>query len=93
MPRGDQVTRLYGLVMDLARTKHGLTAASLARRRNLRVRTIYRDLHSLEAAGFPITTGEGARWKLIDGWEARVPFPIPLGQLLALHMARSLMKR
>jgi predicted DNA-binding transcriptional regulator YafY len=92
MPRGDQVARLYALVMHLARTKHGLTAAALARRRDLGVRTVYRDLHALEAAGFPITNGDGARWKLIDGWEARVPFPLPLGQLLALHLAREVMK-
>jgi predicted DNA-binding transcriptional regulator YafY len=92
MPRGDQVTRLYTLVMDLARTKHGITAMALARRRNLRLRTVYRDLHAMEGAGFPITSRDGARWKLIDGWEARIPFPLPLGQLLALHMARDLMK-
>jgi predicted DNA-binding transcriptional regulator YafY len=78
--------------MDLARTKHGITAVALARRRNLRLRTVYRDLHALEGAGFPITSGDGARWQLIDGWEARVPFPLPLAQLLALHTARELMK-
>lgn len=66
-------------------------AAALARRRNMPVRTLYRDLHALEASGFPITTGDGARWKLIDHWEARIPFPLPLGQLLALHLARKLM--
>ena len=93
MPRGDQVTRLYRLVMDLARTKHGITAAALARRRGLPVRTVYRDLHALESAGFPVTSGDGARWKLIDGWEARVPFPLPLGQLVALHTARTFMKQ
>lgn len=92
MPRGDQVTRLYALVMDLARTKHGLTVAMLAQRRGLQLRTVYRDLHALEAAGFPIASGDGARWKLIEGWEARVPFPLPLGQLLALHAARDLMQ-
>jgi predicted DNA-binding transcriptional regulator YafY len=91
MPRGDQVARLYTLVMDLARTKRGLTATALARRHDLGVRTVYRDLHALEGAGFPITTECGARWKLIEGWEARVPFPLPLGQLLALHTARRLM--
>jgi predicted DNA-binding transcriptional regulator YafY len=92
MPRGDQVARLYTLVMDLARTKRGLTADTLARRRDRRVRTVYRDLHALETAGFPITSGDGARWRLVDGWEARVPFPLPLGQLLALHVARDLMQ-
>jgi predicted DNA-binding transcriptional regulator YafY len=92
MPRGEQVGRLYALVMDLARSKHGLTVAALARRRDVRVRTVYRDLHALEAAGFPIASADGARWKLIDGWEARIPFPLPLGQLLALHVARDLIR-
>jgi len=92
MPRGDQVARLYMLVRDLSHARHGVTADWLARRRRLPVRTVYRDLHALEAAGFPITTGEGARWKLIDGWQERVPFPLPIGQLLALHVARNLMK-
>ncbi len=92
MPRGDQVGRLYTLVTDLARRKRGMTAAALAQRHDLGVRTVYRDLHALETAGFPITTGDGARWKLIDGWEAHIPFPLPLGQLIALHMARTLMR-
>lgn len=91
MPRGDQVARFYSLVMELARSKRGVAAATLAQRRDLSPRTVYRDLHALEAAGFPITV-DGNRWKLIDGWETRIPFPLPLGQLLAVHVARNLMK-
>jgi len=78
--------------MDLVRTKRGLTASALAQRRQLPVRMVYRDLHALEAAGFPITNSDGARWTLVEGWEAKVPFPLPVGQLLALHLARSFLK-
>lgn len=92
MPRGDQVARLYTLVMDLARVRHGVTAAALAQRHGLKVRTVYRDLHALEEAGFPMTTAGGGRWKLIEGWEGKVPFPLPVEQLLALHLSRGLMK-
>jgi len=92
MPRGGQVTRLYTLVMDLARTRRGLPVEVLARRRGWRVRTVYRDLHALAAAGFPIVRADGARWKLGDGWQARIPFPLPAAELLALHVARDLMK-
>ncbi len=92
MPRGDQVSRFYTLVLDLARSKHGFTAAVLARRRDLPVRTVYRDLRALEAAGFPITSTPTKRWKFIDGWDSRLPFPMPAGQLLALHLARDLMR-
>jgi predicted DNA-binding transcriptional regulator YafY len=91
MPRGNQVARLYTLVIELARTKHGLPVERLASKHRWRPRTVYRDLHSLETAGFPITRADGARWKLIDGWQERIPFPMPVGQLLALHVARSLM--
>lgn len=91
MPRGGQVARLYKLVMALAASRYGLPAAELARRHRLRPRTVYRDLHALEQAGFPIARSDGARWKLVDGWQQRVPFPLPLGQLLGLHVARGLM--
>jgi predicted DNA-binding transcriptional regulator YafY len=91
MPRGDQVSRLYKLVMALAACRYGLPAAELARRHRWRPRTVYRDLHALEQAGFPIARSDGARWKLVDGWQERVPFPLPLGQLLGLHVARGLM--
>ncbi|MBI4518089.1 MAG: HTH domain-containing protein [Deltaproteobacteria bacterium] len=55
------MARLYASIMDLARAKHGLTAAALARRREPPVRTVYRDLHALETSGFPITSGDGIR--------------------------------
>src|SRR5581483_736200 len=62
--------------MDLAAARHGVPAAVLARRHGLRLRTVYRDLHALEQAGFPLARGEGARWKLVDGWQRRLPFPL-----------------
>src|SRR5579883_2304266 len=62
--------------MDLAAARHGVPAAVLARRYGLRLRTVYRDLHALEQAGFPLARSEGARWKLVDGWQRRLPFPL-----------------
>ena len=91
MPRGEQVARFYSLVMDLAAARHGVPAAVLARRYGLRLRTVYRDLHALEQAGFPLARSEGARWKLVDGWQRRLPFPLRAGELLALHVAAQLM--
>src|SRR5579883_2556272 len=77
--------------MDLAAARHGVPAAVLARRYGLRLRTVYRDLHALEQAGFPLARSEGARWKLVDGWQRRLPFPLRAGELLALHVAAQLM--
>jgi predicted DNA-binding transcriptional regulator YafY len=91
MPRGGQVARLYALVMELAQSKRGLPVETLARRRGWHVRTVYRDLHALEKAGFPVARTDGGRWKISEGWERRIPFPLPLGQLLALYAARELL--
>lgn len=90
MPRGNQVARLYRLLGELQATRRGSSAEALARKRGWHLRTVYRDLQALEDAGFPIVRTGGARWKLIDDWQQRVPFPMPLGQLLALHAARDL---
>lgn len=91
MPRGDQVARFYALVMDLARSRHGVPATSLAQRHGLRLRMVYRDLHALETAGFPLVQAAGAKWKLLDGWQDRIPFPLPPREALALHVARSVL--
>jgi len=89
--RGNQVGRLYALVMDLARTRRGRTVGELQSRHEIPQRTVYRDLAALEAAGFPLTKGDGGRWKMVEGWQESVPFPLPAGELLALHVAADLM--
>lgn len=91
MPRGDQVARFYALVMELAHSRLGVPAAMLAQRHGLPLRTVYRDLHALESAGFPLVQAPGAKWKLLDGWQDRVPFPLPRREALALHVARSVL--
>ncbi len=91
MPRGDQVGRLYTIVMSLAATRRGLTAAMLADKHALPLRTVYRDLEALEQAGFPVTKLDGGRWKLIEGWDQKIPFPLSTGELFALHIAADLM--
>jgi len=90
MPRGDQVARLYRLVQGLRDSTRGLPAAALAERNGWNVRTVYRDLRALQDAGFPLAS-DGARWKLVDGWREAIPFPLSLGELLALHLARQML--
>jgi len=94
MPRGNQVARLYALVMDLARSRRGVPVARLAERHGWNLRTVYRDLDALQAAGFPVTREEnGAKWKMIDDWRGEIPFPLTSGELLSLFVARDLMGR
>jgi len=83
------VARFYAMLEELKRSKLGVPAVRLAERHGWNLRTVYRDLHALEAAGFPVLN-DGARWKLVDGWESALPFPLALDERLALHVARQL---
>lgn len=60
MARNKQIARIYNLLIILEYAPHGLTVKALCIRLNDRghevgVRTVYRDLLALQAAGFPLT--------------------------------------
>jgi len=70
-------TRLIEIFLILQSKKIN-TATVLARRFNISVRTIYRDIKALEQAGVPILTEEGKGFSIMDGY--RIPpiiCPIP----------------
>ncbi|MCX8073933.1 MAG: transcriptional regulator [Candidatus Binatia bacterium] len=92
MPRGDQVCRIYQLLMALVRAPRGLPAQLLAERHGLRLRTVYRDIDALKKAGFPIERTAQGRWKLADQWQAQLPFPLKADELLSLHVAREFLR-
>ncbi|GIW45923.1 MAG: WYL domain-containing protein [Candidatus Binatia bacterium] len=92
MPRGEQVSRIYQILMDLVRNPRGIPATVLAQRRGLRLRTVYRDIEALRRAGFPIERGSQGRWRLADHWQAQLPFPLPAEEILALQTAREFLK-
>jgi predicted DNA-binding transcriptional regulator YafY len=82
--------REWELVLALAATKHGLTADQLCEKLGCSVRTVYRDVENLEAAGVPmtrVTVNGQVRHRLMRDLE--LP---PLGftslQIAALHLAR-----
>ncbi len=91
MPRGGQVGRWLQLLQELSESRRGLSAEILARRHGWHVRTVHRDLAALDHAGVPLAS-DGGRWKLVDGWKHTLPFPMPVGEKLALHAARLLMR-
>ncbi|MBX2817331.1 MAG: HTH domain-containing protein, partial [Saprospiraceae bacterium] len=64
------MTRLSRLVaiLTLLQSRRMVTAAFLAERFECSIRTIYRDVRSLESAGVPVHTIEGKGYTLVDGY-------------------------
>ena len=62
-----RLSRLTSIITQL-QSKKIVTATSLAEKYNVSVRTIYRDIRSLEASGIPIYTEEGKGYSLLEGY-------------------------
>ena len=72
-------TRLIEIFLVL-QSKKISTSTTLAKRLNVSVRTIYRDIKALEQAGVPILTEEGKGYSIMEGY--RIP-PIMFTELEA----------
>src|SRR5579864_6209767 len=72
-------TRLIEIFLIL-QSKKISTSTTLAKRLNVSVRTIYRDIKALEQAGVPILTEEGKGYSIMEGY--RIP-PIMFTELEA----------
>jgi predicted DNA-binding transcriptional regulator YafY len=55
-------------ILTILKSKRIVTAPELARRFDISVRTIYRDINKLEASGVPIMTVEGRGYAIMDGY-------------------------
>ncbi len=62
-----RLSRLVALLTQLQSVRI-ITSTELAGRFNVSVRTIYRDIRTLESAGVPIVTEEGKGYSLVDGY-------------------------
>ncbi|MFY0591002.1 helix-turn-helix transcriptional regulator [Roseivirga sp.] len=62
-----RLSRLTAILTQL-QSKRIVTANTLAERHNVSVRTIYRDIRTLEKSGIPITTEEGKGYSIMEGY-------------------------
>jgi predicted DNA-binding transcriptional regulator YafY len=95
MPRGNQLTRQWQLLQLLDRPA-GVAVDDAAGELGCAVRTIWRDLQVLQAAGFPIYDERMARgprsvWRVNDAFRRRLPLKLTLAELAALLMSRDLL--
>lgn len=65
-----RISRLTSILTKL-QTKRLITAPELAKRFSVSVRTIYRDIRTLEQAGVPIISEEGRGYKIMEQY--RIP--------------------
>ncbi|KIX22423.1 DeoR faimly transcriptional regulator [Flavobacterium sp. 316] len=63
-----RLSRLTSIVTQL-QSKKILTAKTLAEKYNVSIRTIYRDIRTLEQSGIPIVTEEGKGYSLLEGYQ------------------------
>ncbi|MDR6786344.1 putative DNA-binding transcriptional regulator YafY [Pedobacter africanus] len=79
-------------ILTCLQTKRLSTATELAEKFEVSVRTIYRDIRALEAAGIPIFTEEGKGYSLVDGYRLP-PVSFTESQANALITAEQLVLR
>lgn len=89
MPRNDQLIRQWRLLRAVEAARHGLTVAKLhedvAELGSLR--TVYRDLEALMAAGFPLFQGKDRRWRLLTPTEGGPAIPVHPTEMVALLLS------
>lgn len=68
MEEKPRLSRLTAILTQL-QSKRLVTANYLAEKHNVSVRTIYRDIRTLEQSGIPILTEEGKGYSLMEGYQ------------------------
>lgn len=68
MEEKPRLSRLTSIVTQL-QSKRLITASYLADKFQVSVRTIYRDIRTLEQSGIPISTEEGKGYSLMEGYQ------------------------
>lgn len=66
-----ETTRLSRLtaILTLLLSKRLITSTEIARKFNISIRTVYRDIRALEESGVPIITEEGKGYSLVEGYK------------------------
>lgn len=67
MEEKPRLSRLTAILTQL-QSKQILTAREIAKRHNVSIRTVYRDIRTLENSGIPIVTEEGRGYSLLQGF-------------------------
>jgi hypothetical protein len=93
--RGDQLARQWRIIRAIEASPNGLTVTEIAQREEPGIRTVYRDLEALQAAGFPLYTERverASRWAFTDTFKFKIPSPFTPTELMSLYFCKRLYK-
>lgn len=91
MEEKPRISRLSAIITQL-QSKRVVTAKEIAKKHNVSVRTIYRDIRTLEKSGIPIVTEEGKGYSIMDGYKIP-PVMFTQEEANALITAEQLIKK
>ncbi|MFX0196318.1 MAG: helix-turn-helix transcriptional regulator [Candidatus Hodarchaeota archaeon] len=93
--RGDQLSRQWRIIQSLEANPHGVTIRRLADDEECSIRTVYRDMDALQAAGFPIyseNVNGTVRYMLMEHFRKRFPYPFTMTELMSLYLSADMLK-
>ncbi len=93
--RGDQLARQWRILRTIETREQGITVAELATQEDCHLRTIWRDLAAIQAAGFPLYSekyGNKTRWGFIEGYKFHLPVPFTVTELMSLYFYRDILR-
>jgi hypothetical protein len=94
--RGDQLTRQWRVIRAIEASPNGLTLAEIAQREETGIRTIYRDLETLQAGGGSLYTERvdlANRWVFIDTFPSRTPPAFTLTEFMPFYFYKDLVRK
>jgi len=86
-----RLTRLTAIITQL-QSKRIVTAREIAKKHSVSIRTIYRDIRTLEESGIPIVLEEGKGYSMMDGYKIP-PVMFTQEEAYALITAEQLIKK
>jgi hypothetical protein len=94
--RGDQLGRQWRTIRTIGTSLNGLSVAEIPQREETGIRTIYRELEALQAAGLPLYTEMVERancWPFVDTSRFKMPFSFPLTKLMPFYFYKDLVRK
>lgn len=88
MSSSTQTARVISLAQALASSRRGVVLKQFAERNGWPLRYVYRDVQTVERAGFPIAHADGRYW-LPRGWTEVAPGAVAPDELLAPVICRA----